>query len=770
MDSGALTRRGFALLAVAALVTPLACPLRAVAAQAEPPAFAEVKASYATSDAVLLDRHGVLLQRLRLDTGRRRYEWTALDAISPRMAEALVNGEDRRFYDHHGVDWTGLAGVALENLVRASEGRNPRGGSTLTMQLAALLDPALGNGGSRTLGQKWDQAQAALTLERGWTKSEVLEAYLNLATFRGDLTGISAAAQGLFGKDPSGLDADEAAILVALLRAPSASPGAVAVRACTIVRDLASAAADAASSGTPLPKVDCERSRQLAMTRLVTRTRLARNDPLAPHLAPHLLRSPGERVVTTLDAAVQRVAIASLDDHLNELAGRGVEDGAVVVLDNATGAVIAYVGSSGVRSSAGDVDGASAPRQAGSTLKPFLYAEALNRGLLTAASLVDDRPLSIATERGLYAPQDYDYDYRGLVSVRTALASSLNVPAVRTLGLVGDDNFLDTLHAVGLDTLSQDADYYGAALALGSGEVTLLALTNAYRVLANGGLYASPHFLPTDALAPPRRVLGAGAAFIVTDILADRGARAPTFGLENSLATRVWSAAKTGTSKDMRDNWCVGYTVRYTIGVWVGNFSGAPMHDVSGVEGAAPVWRDLVHYLHRNVPSRAPPAPAGLVAAAVAFQPEVEPPRREWFVKGTEMAQVKSDADDGERAAEIAIRYPANDTIIALDPDIPDRHQRVVFTAAGVAGTTAWQLDGVVLATGTAHVDWMPQPGRHVLTLVDAQGKHLSRVSFEVRGQYRVASQAALAKAGQTDGQQHVKLPDARPLLEPDGP
>jgi penicillin-binding protein 1C len=299
------------------------------------------------------------------------------------------------------------------------------------------------------------------------------------------------------------------------------------------------------------------------------------------------------------------------------------------------------------------------------------------------------------------------------------------------------------LHAVGLNTLTHDADYYGAALALGSGEVTLLALTNAYRTLANGGLYSAPHFLPTDALASPRRVLGADAAFIVTDILADRGARAPTFGLENSLATRVWSAAKTGTSKDMRDNWCVGYTARYTIGVWVGNFSGAPMHDVSGVEGAAPVWRDLVHYLHRNEPSRAPTAPSGLVAVHVAFQPEVEPARREWFVKGTQMFEVHSDADDAARAAETAIRYPANDTIIALDPDIPGSHQRVVFTAGGVAGTTTWQLDGVVLATGTAHVDWMPQPGRHVLALVDAAGQEVSRVSFEVRGRYRVASQAS---------------------------
>jgi penicillin-binding protein 1C len=239
----------------------------------------------------------------------------------------------------------------------------------------------------------------------------------------------------------------------------------------------------------------------------------------------------------------------------------------------------------------------------------------------------------------------------------------------------------------------------------------------------------------------PRRVFGPAASFIVTDILADRGARAATFGLENPLATRVWSAAKTGTSKDMRDNWCVGYTARYTVGVWVGNFSGAPMHDVSGVTGAAPIWRDVVHWLHRAVPSAAPRPAPGVLRADVAFDPPVEHARREWFLAGTAMPLVRAtdrrDDADGEGNASAhtpRIRYPAPDTVIALDPDIPAPHQRVAFVAAPAHAGLRWRLDDAELPDRGGRALWAPTPGRHALVLVDADGTALSRVGFDVRG------------------------------------
>jgi penicillin-binding protein 1C len=696
-----------------------------VAAAMPLPPFADVKSAYGTSEALLLDRHGAPLSEVRIDPRVRQLDWIALDDVSPAIAATLVAAEDKRFFEHGGVDWSGLAGAAWDSVLRALDGRGARGGSTLTMQLAGMLDPALSlSGSSRTLTQKWNQAQAALALERTWTKPQILEAYLNLASYRGELKGLDAAAHGLFGKAPAGLDAREAAILVALLRGPNAPAALVAQRACTV-------------TALSAPEVACEEVRAMTTVALAGAYRMRARWNLAPHLGAKLLKSPGERRSTTLDAEVQRYAIDTLRQHLAELSERGVGDGAIVVLDNATGEVLAYVGSGGELSSAAQVDGVIAPRQAGSTLKPFLYALAFDSRLLTAASLVDDSPVAIATERGMYVPQNYDPQFRGMVSVRTALGSSLNVPAVRTLGLVGVDRFHGALRNLGFDTLTQPDEYYGASLALGGADVNLLALANAYRALANGGVYGPPRFVPAvgTGKAESRRVFGAQASFIVTDVLADRGARAASFGLENPLATRVWSAAKTGTSKDMRDNWCVGFTSRYTVGVWVGNFSGAPMHDVSGVTGAAPIWRDLIHRLHATQPSLKPLAPPGLVEQEVAFEPAVEAGRDEWFLAGTQTRLVATSAGTNASAAVTPhIRYPAPEMIIALDPDIADEHQRVVFHAYPVLPGMQWRIGDTVLADAHGRAAWSPLPGRYTLYLESEDGQALSSVPFEVRG------------------------------------
>jgi penicillin-binding protein 1C len=703
-----------------------------MAAQAAtaPPSFAAVKAAYVSSEALLLDRYGMPLSELRLDNKVRRLEWVSLADVSPTMAATLIAAEDKRFYDHAGVDWTGLAGAAWDSVWRILDGRRPRGGSTLAMQLASLLDPALVPANrTRTFAQKWDQAQAALVLEQTWTKAQILEAYLNLAAYRGELTGLNAAVRGLFGKAPAGVDAAEAAILVALLRDPNAPAAIVAQRACAVA---------ALASGT----ASCEEVRAIATVTLAGPYRMAARWNDAPHVAARLLTRPGERLSSTLDADLQRFATMTLRDHLAELAERGVGDGALVVLDNHSGEVLAYVGSAGPLSSAPQVDGAMALRQPGSTLKPFLYALALDSRLLTAASLVDDSPVAIATERGMYVPQNYDRDFHGLVSVRTALASSLNVPAVRTLELVGLDGFLAALRNLGLDTLTHDDEFYGAALALGDADVTLLSLTNAYRALANGGLANPPRFVSaSDATPiglPSRRVFGVASSYIIADILSDRSARALSFGLENPLATRVWSAVKTGTSKDMRDNWCIGFTSRYTVGVWVGNFSGAPMRDVSGVTGAAPIWRDLIHRLAVNAPSVQPAPPGGITRVGIWFDPAVEPERKEWFLRGTEMSVIEGAAGTTDPVASVTphIRYPAADTIIALDPDIPNGAQRVVFEAAPAIDGLRWRLDGAPLATTDSHsrVDWMPAPGKHTLALLAVDGQTLATIAFEVRG------------------------------------
>ncbi len=358
---------------------------------------------------------------------------------------------------------------------------------------------------------------------------------------------------------------------------------------------------------------------------------------------------------------MQRVALAALRRQLAELRGREVEDGAVLVLDNASGEVLAWVGSSGSASSAPAVDAVLARRQPGSTLKPFVYALALQQRLITAASLLDDAPLQLAAGAALYLPQNYDGDFKGAVSVRTALAASLNVPAVRVGAMLGPDAVFAALADAGLRR-SESGGYHGHALALGSAEVTLLDLTNAYRMFAQrrpSGARCAGRPVGGAAPAPPRRVFDAATAFIVADILADPAARAVTFGLDSPLVTRGWAAVKTGTSKDLRDNWCIGFTDRYTVGVWVGNAGGAPMHGVSGVSGAAPVWREVVAHLHARAPSRPPAPPPGLVAQ-----------RGEWFLAGTRGACRQRGRGRPTRSA-FGIQTPRDGSVLLLDPDIP---------------------------------------------------------------------------------------------------
>ncbi len=841
------------------------------------PDFETVRSSFRSSETLLLDRHGEVLHRLRTDFQVRRGAWVALGDTSPALRMALLLSEDRRFHEHSGVDWWAVSAAAWGNLWH----ERTRGASTLTMQLAGLLDPALQRPAStaRGLSQKWAQASAARELETRWRKDQILEAYLNLVPFRGEIVGIDALSHTLFGKSAHALNAPESALAAALIRAPNARASRVAERACRLLQQMQDL------------KADCLSVDVLAGMTLHRRD-WAASEGVAPHLAQRLIRQvtglrkgnedlsvgaagrngktlvgdgeerrsktfiedggrrndtenrTGDDTVTalhdghptvrsTLDGSLQRLAIDTLRTQLRELRGRHVEDGAVVVLDNVSGDVLAWVGSSGSLSRAAQVDGVMARRQPGSALKPFLYAQALAEHRLTAASLLDDSPAQLPTASGLYMPQNYDHRYQGWVSVRTALGSSLNIPAVRTLVMVSPDAFHRQLQQLGMH-FPEGSGYYGYSLALGSAEVSLLQLANAYRALANGGQWCPVHLIPearrrgapssligpvehADGWAaiaskpasssfheasirkgdearrwPPEdchQALDAGAAFIISDILSDRHARLPTFGLDSVLDTRFWSAVKTGTSKDMRDNWAVGYSQRYTVGVWVGNASGAPMHDVSGTSGAAPVWATLMRELHRHETSQAPSPPAGVVRQQVDFgsvsetarlnthgaqalpgrrsgtadderahdtqRTGIEAPRQEWFLAGTEqrhfsppaMVSASNDTRTGKGDGAHAGRHdpdpsalparivaPAPDTIIALDPDIPPANQQLRLEAShGTPTELHWFIDDQPVGQG-ARVGWMPLPGRHTITLRDARGGVLDARRIEVRG------------------------------------
>ena len=733
--------------------------------------FDDIKRDFRPSDTLVLDRSGEVVQRMRTDSAVRRGQWVGLGDVSPALRTTLLLSEDKRFYEHSGVDWRSVSSAAWGNLWNS----RTRGASTISMQLVGLLDDNLrAAAGGRSLRQKIGQTFSSQLLEKRWRKDQILEAYLNLVPFRGEIVGIDALSRTLFGKAPHGLDEREAAIASALVRAPNAKVSVVTQRACGVYALMQAPA-----------KVDCE-GLDLFVTGALQRRAFEASEGFAPHFARRLLAQAASKGVansiqSTLRAPLQRFAVQTLQQQLRELRGRHVEDGAIVVLDNASGEVLAWVGSSGDISSAAEVDGAVALRQPGSTLKPFLYAQAIAERRMTAASLLEDSPTHIPTASGLYIPQNYDHQFKGLVSARTALGASLNVPAVRTLVMVSPDAFFRQLQAFGLP-LRESGDYFGYSLALGSSEVSLVSLTNAYRTLVNGGRWGEVQFglgpfLPSPKGARTSRpAIDPRAAFIVTDIMADPLARTRTFGTDSVLGTRFWSAVKTGTSKDMRDNWAMGFSQRYTVGVWVGNASGAPMWDVSGTSGAAPIWAAVMGYLHKNEASRAPTPPAGLVQGRAQFGSQLEAARTEWFIAGTEQAILATDSiannarrtsassqkdvkitqksSDDLASSPLRITTPANGSIIALDPDIPPNRQRLNFSAEGLASaapaqnsSVRWLMDGKEFARG-ATAQWLPWPGRHLVQLMDARGAVLDEIRLEVRGAGVNESGSRRANAG----------------------
>jgi len=686
----------------------------ALAWPTQAPDFSATRAGFTPSDAFLLDRNGEVIDTRRIDMKVRRFEWQPLNAISPAFTAAVIRGEDARFWEHNGIDWRSVGGAVRDRYVRG----RPRGASTITMQVASLLRATpRANKGVRAWWQKREQIRMARALEGSWTKEQILEAYVNLLHYRGELQGIAAASYVLAGKVPSGLSLSESLVIAALLPQPSAAPARVAARACSRARSANIA-------------IDCAEIDRTAVALLSNDSQHSAAPQLAPQLANALLSSAGQEVKTTIDASLQRATRNILSLQLRKLVDQNVRDGAALIVDNETAEVLAYVGSAGPRSRAMQVDGVRALRQAGSTLKPFLYGLALERRYLTAASLLKDSPVYLDTATGAYIPQSYDKDYKGMVSVRTALGNSLNIPAVRALVLVGVEPFRDRLYELGFEHIVESGDYYGYSLALGSAEVSLWEQAQAYRTLARSGQSSPLRVIADGAREPARQLLPADVSFIVADMMSDPAARTLTFGADNYLNTPFWSAAKTGTSKDMRDNWCIGFSSKYTVAVWVGNFEGDSMRDVSGVSGAAPVWRALMSELHHNQPSSAPQAPPGVISARTRFVDTREAPRSEWFTKDQQSAATVTVAL-AQPMARIA--SPANGMVIAVDPDIPPAYQKLPISIEGATRKMRVTLNDRELSLTDGVTLWTPRTGSYSLELGDESGKVLDRVVFTVR-------------------------------------
>jgi penicillin-binding protein 1C len=588
---------------------------------------------------VIQDRHGLALRTTRAEDGSRG-GWVPFSEVDPELIQAFVAAEDGRFFEHRGVDVRAVARALRDNL---AAGRVVSGASTLTMQTARLLRPT-----PRSWHGKLAQALWALRLEAHLDKATILEQYLNRVPLGQGAVGVEAAARLYFGRSARDLSLGQAALLAGLARAPSrdnplVDPARARERRDRVLDRMA-------TLGFARPE-DVARAREEPVG-----ANAAPASFLAPHFTTQLLLRAEADVAptgtwrTTLDLALQEELEAEVRHTVARLAERGARHAAAVVLENHTGAILAWVGSPDFFADAdGQVDMVVSRRQPGSTLKPFLYGLAFDRGY-TAATVLPDVPRTYETTTGPYRPRNYDRRFRGPVRARVALASSLNVPAVELAHRLGVGAFLATLHDAGFESLDQSADHYGLGLALGNGDVTLLELANAYRGLANGGVWRPVRWLEAvdDAPVPAaaeegRRFLSAGAAALVLDILSDPVARIPGFGVETPLDFPFPAAAKTGTSRHFTDNWAVAVTGGFTVAVWVGDFTGRPMRGVSGISGAGPLLYRAVLRVARRYPPGHLPAPEGVGATAVPVclvsglrAANGCPSTVEWFLPGTE--------------------------------------------------------------------------------------------------------------------------------------
>ncbi|MEZ4859988.1 MAG: transglycosylase domain-containing protein [Caldilineaceae bacterium] len=557
----------------------------------------------------IYDRNGVLLAEL-MNEGLRR--WVAIDQVSPHLINATISTEDATFYANSGIDPLRIARAALRTV---QDGQITSGASTITMQLARNLFMGPEQRYDQSVDRKLLEAGLAQELTQLYSKGELLEMYLNLLNYGNLAYGPEAAAQLYFGKSAADLTLAEASLLAGIPQQPANLDPYRNIEATKrrqrIVLDLmvrhnylTAAAADAAFA-EPL--------------------NFQERHPLAPNLAPHFVqyvietldhqfgagytRRAGLNIYTTLDLRMQKLAQQLVARKVAEFKEPyDLSNAALVAMRPNSGEILAMVGSADFTDPAiaGQVNVALSLRQPGSAIKPVLYATALDENLISPATVLWDTPVTytVGVDQS-YAPINYDGQFHGPVTVRTALANSYNVPTVKLLDSLGVERMLAGARAMGLHTLVQPAGWYGLSLTLGGGEVTLLDLATAFHTLASGGQNwpATPLLSLTDsqarplyveAQAAPVQAIKAETAFLVTDILSDNLARTPAFGSASPLAISRPAAVKTGTTTDWRDNWTVGYTRYLVAGVWAGNSDGHPMQHTSGVTGAAPIWHDFM--------------------------------------------------------------------------------------------------------------------------------------------------------------------------------
>ncbi|MBV8152820.1 MAG: penicillin-binding protein 1C [Candidatus Eremiobacteraeota bacterium] len=682
------------------------------------------------------DRSGAVLGTILASDASHAVD-VPLERVSPAFLDALVAAEDARYYRHGAVDLAALFRAGRE---LAIYGEPRSGGSTIAMQLARLLHPS----------GKLAQIAGAERIAARSDKAAILAAYVNRVPMGGNLYGVEAAARTYFGEPASDLDLAQASLLAAIPNdpgrlAPDTGWAALRVRQRYVLDRMVA-----------LGEVSPSRAAQAYAETLHVRRHDSGIADAAHALFFLYSRVPpqGGRVRTTLDRSLQRFVQAQTEDVVAALDAYHVNDAAALVVDNATGDVLAYVGSPDYFADTilGRNDGVQALRQPGSSLKPFTYELALENGTISSTTILPDVPSTYAIPGGrLYQPADYSGRFSGPVRVRYALANSLNVPAVHVLSALGVAPLLERLRALSFSHLDRSPDYYGLGLTLGGGEVSLWELVQAYATMARGGSSVPIHVLPQETSAP--RVVGNPATWaLVGDMLADPHARAKAFGVHSVLEMPFWAAVKTGTSSDFRDTWTVGFTRRYTVGVWVGNFDGSAMRGVSGVTGAGPLWNRIMLHLHEREEPPPYPPPPGYVRAPICATTGHAPLRdcsavvEEWVLPrdlatvrrpvplrlGREYDSWLAQHQDA-RSDRLRIVFPHDGDVFERNPaasPLQDREQRIALRALGPA-RVRWSVNGTPLSPDSNGTAFFPiRLG--TWTLVADDGRSQERVTIRV--------------------------------------
>ncbi len=595
----------------------------------------------------ITDRNGVTLREVLSDQEGRAY-WLHWNEIPQNLVKATISVEDSRYYFHSGIDPLSILRAAYQD-VRSL--RFVSGGSTITQQVVRNIYRI-----PHSIFGKILEAWYALRLERTLSKQEVLLQYFNRVPYGNGTFGIEAASRLYFDKPAAHLSFAEAAFIAGLPNSPSASNPYRSMRRALERKQFV---LKRMYQQNVISKDDFDEAMAEPINIVEPKRHL-----LAPHFTEMVLQAIPESkretisvIRTTLDFNVQNVVEMLLKGHVASLRRQHVTNGAAVVLDNSTGDVMALAGSVDFFDSLrdGQVNGALALRQPGSALKPFTYGLALESGL-TASDILPDLPYSVDGQDvsgAGFSPENYDRKFHGPVRLRTAFACSYNVPAVRVAERVGIDALLTRLHDAGFSSLDKPASYYGFALTLGDGEVTLLELTRAYMALARGGEFRNEKIIldtrdlsgdTTNFVTPDssHQIFSPQVSYLLTNILSDNDARIPSFGVDSPINLPFPCAAKTGTSKDYKDNWTVGFTPKWTVGVWVGNFDGKPMRKASGITGAGPLFRDIMLYLEQRGTGGDFKCPPGLVEVSVCPASGCLPNKncpgvmKEIFIQGTE--------------------------------------------------------------------------------------------------------------------------------------